>query len=98
MVGETNVAIAVGQGGTPDLPTAIGSPLSVYYAAVINNQTRVKVDYGAETFIGPDIKFYELDYPAAPALAGAQLGQTTLPPVSWLRGAIALDPRPGRSF
>ena len=45
MVGQSNVAIMVGQGGSPvDLPTAIGSPMSVYFTAAFNNETIVTQD------------------------------------------------------
>ena len=40
MVGQSNVSILVGQEPAPDksdLPTAIGSPLSVYFTTVFNN-------------------------------------------------------------
>ena len=45
MMGQSNVAIVVGQdpGDLPDLPTAIGSPLSVYYTTLIRNDRTMTV-------------------------------------------------------
>lgn len=60
MVGLSNVAIAVGQGGEPDLPTAIGSPLSVYYAAAMNNEHPISINYHGTNYTGPDITLYEI--------------------------------------
>jgi predicted aspartyl protease len=69
MVGESNVAIAVGQnpGSGPDLPTAIGSPLSVFYTTVINHDRQVTVQQDGEDFTGPDIHIYEHDDPRIPS-------------------------------
>ncbi len=66
MVGETNVAIAVGQGGSPDLPTAIGSPLSVYFTASFRNDQEVTVVRDGDEFTSPDIRLYEQDDPCIP--------------------------------
>jgi len=69
MVGESNVSIAVGQnpGSGPDLPTAIGSPLSVFYTTVINHDRQVTVQQDGEEFTGPDIHIYEHDDPRIPS-------------------------------
>jgi len=62
MVGQSNVAIMVGQGLEPvDLPTAIGSPLSTYFTAVFNNETQITVYHGGSDFNGPDIRIYPQD-------------------------------------
>jgi hypothetical protein len=68
MMGQSNVAIMVGQnpGPLPDLPTAIGSPLSVYYTTVIRNDNPLTVTRGDETFTAPDIRLYETGDPEAP--------------------------------
>ncbi len=58
MVGETNVAITVGQGGVPDLPTAIGSPLSVYFSAVFSNDQQITLTQDGNELVSPDIRFY----------------------------------------
>lgn len=67
MVGQTNVAIAVGQGGSPDLPTAIGSPLSVYFAAHFRNDQQITVIRDSNEFTSPDILFYDLYDPCIPS-------------------------------
>lgn len=69
MVGEYNVAIAVGQTpppGQPDLPTAIGAPLAVYYAAVVDNTQRVSRTIGADNYESPLIRFHETYSPEIP--------------------------------
>ncbi len=69
MVGETNVATAVGQTvaqGQPDLPTVIGPPLSVYYASVFDNSQPLTRTINAQDYTAPDIRFYETFDPAVP--------------------------------
>ena len=68
MAGESNVSILVGQepGTNPDLVTAIGSPMSVYLAASIRNDTPVTVVRNGEEFTGPAIDVYALDDATAP--------------------------------
>jgi predicted aspartyl protease len=68
MMGESNVAIMVGQdpGTLPDLPTAIGSPMSVYYTTLIRNDAPVTVEQNGKTFTSPEIHLYEADDPQAP--------------------------------
>jgi len=70
MMGQSNVAIVVGQGGAPvDLPTAIGSPLSVYFTAVFNNDTPITLTRGVDEFVAPDIRIYQQDDPEIPNYA-----------------------------
>jgi predicted aspartyl protease len=70
MVGQTNVSIAVGQSGyTVDLPTAIGSPMSVYFTAVFNNETIVHRTVGVNDYNSPDIHIYPQDDPCIPTYA-----------------------------
>jgi hypothetical protein len=67
MVGETNVSIAIGDVvESPNLPTAIGSPLSVYFAADFHNEQQITVTHNSEEFTAPDISFYELSDPCCP--------------------------------
>jgi len=68
MMGESNVAIMVGQnpGNLPDLPTAIGTPLSVYFTTVFRNDNALTVERDGETFTAPDIRLYETGDPEAP--------------------------------
>ncbi len=71
MKGESNVAIMVGQnpGALPDLPTAIGSPLSVYYTTVIRNDRIHTIERDGEEFAGPEITLYDSDNEQAPSFA-----------------------------
>ena len=71
MMGQSNVAIVVGQnpGDLPDLPTAIGTPLSVYYTTVIRNDRPTTVERDGEVFTGPAITLYEPDDPEAPSFS-----------------------------
>jgi len=68
MMGESNVAIMVGQdpGPLPDLPTAIGSPMSVYYTTLIRNDHTLTVERNGTQFTAPDIELYETGDPQAP--------------------------------
>lgn len=61
VVGQTNTSIIVGKNNAhlPDLPVAIGTPLSVYYTSVFNNQQPITVTHDSNDFTGPDIDFYQ---------------------------------------
>jgi predicted aspartyl protease len=70
MVGQSNVAIMVGEGFEEvDLPTAIGSPLSAYFTAVFNNETQITVTHDGNDFNGPDIRIYPQDDSRIPTYA-----------------------------
>jgi predicted aspartyl protease len=68
MMGESNVAVVVGAnpGNGPDLPTAIGTPLSVYYTTLIRNDQPVTLTRNDKTFTAPQIRMYETDDADAP--------------------------------
>jgi predicted aspartyl protease len=67
MVGEWNTAIAVGDAvESPNLPTVIGSPLSVYFAAEFRNDRQLTVTNNGQDFNGPDILFYDREDPCIP--------------------------------
>ncbi len=69
MMGQYNVAIAVGQQpapGQPDLPTPLGSPLAVYYAAAFDNDQTITLARDSETYTAPRIDIYPLGDPAIP--------------------------------
>jgi len=70
MKGQSNVAIVAGQnpGNYPDLPTAIGSPVSVYYTAVFYNDRPLTVERDGEIYTAPDIRIYEYDDERIPQL------------------------------
>ncbi len=71
MVGETNVSVITGRnpGGNPDLPTAIGTPLSVYFTAVIKNDTPISYTYNSTEYTGPRISFHNHDSNEVPSYA-----------------------------
>jgi hypothetical protein len=69
MVGQSNVSILVGQEPDPckpDLPTAIGSPLSVYFTTVFHNDQPVTVNRGGEQYVGTGVRIY--DDPCDPSI------------------------------
>ena len=60
MVGETNVSIIVGDPiESPNVPTAIGAPLAVYFSAAFCNNRQVTVTRDSNEFTAPDIRFYD---------------------------------------
>jgi len=69
MRGQSNLSIIVGQdpGNMPDLTTAIGTPLSVFFTTVINNDRKVTVIRNNEEFASPDIRLYEHEDPCIPS-------------------------------
>ncbi len=69
MVGESNISIVVGnepEPNLPDLPTAVGSPVSVYFVTGIFNDNPVSVTYDGNNYTSPDIKFYNQGDPKIP--------------------------------
>ena len=73
MVGQSNVSIVVGDEPTPDLkdlPTAIGSPMSVNFVTAIFNDRPITVTYDGNDYTSPDIRFYEHEDPDIPDLPG----------------------------
>ncbi len=73
MVGQSNVSIVVGNQPTPDLkdlPTAIGSPMSVNFVTAIFNDHPVTRTYDGNDYTSPDIRFYEHEDPCIPDLPG----------------------------
>jgi hypothetical protein len=62
MVGQSNVSILVGDEpppDKPDLPTAIGSPMTVNFVTVIYNDHPVTLTYDGNEYTSPDIRFYD---------------------------------------
>lgn len=69
MVGQSNVSIVVGaepDPGKPDLPTVIGSPMSVYFVTSINNDNPITITQDGNDLTSPDIRFYEHGDPEIP--------------------------------
>jgi len=62
MVGQINVSIAVGDPiESPNMPTAIGTPLSVFFTSVIYNDRQITVVRDGNELMAPDLRFYEHD-------------------------------------
>lgn len=62
MVGQTNISIGVGDPiDSPNLPTVIGSPMSVFITAVIRNDNQITIVRDGEEFTGPEMSFYQGD-------------------------------------
>jgi len=62
MVGTINTSIIIGldNGPTnPDLPTALGSPLNVYYTTVFRNNQPVTVRHNEQSYTAPSIEIYQ---------------------------------------
>ena len=92
MMGQSNVAIMVGQGGSPvDLPTAIGSPLSVYFTTAFYNDTIVTRTLDGNDYNSPDIHMYQQDDPCIPVYAN------TIPMEFRPLGGISVEYIPGLS-
>jgi len=73
MAGESNTSIIVGlDPGTtrPDLPTAIGSPMAVFYTACFDNENPITVDITRDSnsisYTAPDIRIYAHGDPEIP--------------------------------
>ena len=69
MVGESNISIVVGdipEPNQPDLPTAVGSPVGVYYVTGIFNDNPISVTYDGNNYTAPDIRFYNQGDPKIP--------------------------------
>ena len=67
MMGQSNVAIMVGEGGSSvDLPTAIGSPLSVYFTTAFYNDNIITRTIDGNDYNSPYIHMYQQDDPCIP--------------------------------
>jgi hypothetical protein len=68
MVGEYNVSIAIGDPiDSPNLLSTIGTPLSVYLAAVYHNDRLISFTHNGTELLAPKIDFYMLDDPQVPS-------------------------------
>ncbi len=68
MVGEFNVSVAVGDPiESSHSLTAIGTPLSVYLAAVFRNDRPINFTHDGTKLTAPDIRFYTHDDPHIPS-------------------------------
>jgi len=72
MVGESNLSVIVGQEpgpNEPDLPSVVGSPVSVYFVTSIRNDNPISVIYDGNNYTAPDIEFYNHGDPEIPIYA-----------------------------
>jgi hypothetical protein len=100
MMGQSNVSVVVGRnpGTAPDLPTAIGSPMSVYYTTVIRNDSKITLERDGRTFTAPDIDLYEPDDADAPSFTNViplelrPLGGISVQYIPTLHGGARLGP------
>ena len=69
MKGQSNVSVLIGSppGDYPDLHTAIGSPMSVYYTAHFENDSPVTAVRNGVSYTAPRITFYGKDDPNTPS-------------------------------
>ncbi|MFZ0034331.1 MAG: retropepsin-like aspartic protease, partial [Sedimentisphaerales bacterium] len=68
LLGETNVSIIVGDPvESPNLPTAIGIPLGVYFSAAFCNNKQLSVTVDGNDFNSPYIRFYNLSDSCTPS-------------------------------
>ena len=68
MVGEFNVSVAVGDPIESSTSlTVIGTPLSVYLAAVFHNDQPINITHNGTKLTAPYIRFYTLDDPHVPS-------------------------------
>ena len=69
-VGQANVSVGVGDFiDSPNVPTVIGSPMSVFFTAVFRNDNQITIVRDGEEFTGPEISFYSEDEPEIPDYA-----------------------------
>ncbi len=63
MMGQSNVATIIGDdpGSYPDLATAIGSPMSVYYSTHIENDHMITIAHDGVEYTAPRISFHDID-------------------------------------
>jgi len=67
MVGQINVSVGVGDYiDSPNVPTVVGSPMSVFITTVIRNDNQITIIRDGEEFTGPEMAFYQEDDPEIP--------------------------------
>jgi len=71
MIGQTNVSVGIGDPiDSPNVPTVVGSPMSVFITAVLRNDKQITIVRDGEEFTGPEITLYEADDPEIPDYSG----------------------------
>jgi len=68
LIGEYNVSVLAGDAvSSPNLPTAIGAPLSVFTCVSFCNNKQLSVTIGGQDFNSPYMNFYSLEDPCVPS-------------------------------
>ncbi|HCO92364.1 MAG TPA: hypothetical protein DIU00_00165 [Phycisphaerales bacterium] len=71
MIGQTNVSVGVGDPiESPNVPTVVGSPMSVFFTAVLRNDKQITIVRDGEEFTGPEITLFQADDPEIPDYSG----------------------------
>ncbi|UCF14987.1 MAG: aspartyl protease family protein [Phycisphaerales bacterium] len=95
-VGEFNVSVAVGDPiESSHLLTAIGTPLSVYLAAVFRNDQPINIIHNGTKLAAPDIRFYIHDDPHIPSYSNTiplELRPTGSISVQYFPNILEFDP------
>jgi len=96
MVGEFNVSIAVSDPIEPSISlTVIGTPLSVYLAAVFHNDQPINITHNGTKLTAPDIRFYTHDDPHIPSYPNTiplELRPIGSVAVQYFPNILSLDP------
>jgi len=67
MMGQTNVSVGVGDPiDSPNVPTVVGSPMSVFFTAVLRNDKQITIVRDEVEFTGPEITLFQADDPEIP--------------------------------
>ncbi len=99
LVGQSNIAIAVGDippVNTPDLVTAIGSPLAVYFSVAVDNETVISRTWDGNDINSPQLTFYPNDDPGIPEFANRI--PLELRPLGGVSVQYIIDPLSGLDF
>ena len=93
MVGTSNVSIIVGDPiASPNLPTAIGSPWAVFFAADFRNDHQTTITYNSEDFTAPDILFYGLSEDDIPSYSNKMYLELRPSLVSYVQYFPCIEP------
>ncbi len=93
MVGESNVSILVGDPiDSPNLPTVIGSPWSVFFAAAFYNNQQITLAYDGNEITAPDIRFYPLSDPDIPSYSNKIYLELRPSPVMFVQYFPCIEP------
>jgi hypothetical protein len=93
MVGESNVSILVGDPiDSPNLPTVIGAPWAVFFAAAFHNDQQITLTYDGNEITAPDIRFYPLSDPDIPSYSNKIYLELRPSPVLFVQYFPCIEP------